>query len=210
MMQLEKIPGPAKAGREAMYSKNGQEFAYRSGAYGYQGSVAFVPKMAVIAGYVKHFGMKRILDIGCGTGAVLHFLDKSIGYIGVDISQTAIRQARKAFGDKSKELFYVADFRKWQCPIQSLGGVIWAGIGFTWTQKGRGGDCNDWLDIVASAGRVLSPDGYMILEAVTEHIRRLEDMLEATHVCVTGCDLDCFQSEESPKRSIRVLRCRNT
>jgi len=208
MMQPEKIPGPAKAGREAIYSKDGQDFAHRSGAYGYQDSVAFVPKMAAIAGYVKHFELASVLDIGCGTGNLLRFLDKSIRYVGVDISPCAISEAKRQFPGRDT-VFLVADFTRWDCADDTFDGVIWAGIDQAWGRKGRGDDRLDWLDIITRADGLLKRGGRLILEAVTEHWMWLAGKLEREFVCVAGCDINCIQSEESPRRFIRVLHRRN-
>lgn len=210
MMALRKVKGPDAEGREAMYYADRQEFAYQQGAYQYLQSIGMVPRLAVIAGYIKALGLTRILDVGCGTGELLAYLHPSVTYIGIDISPTAIATARQHFSDRPQTQFVVADFRQWNGALDQLGsildGVVWAGIGCAWTHKGRGGSANDWAEILALAERPLQSGGYLIFELVTAHWGALERLMGDRYDYETGCDLDCFQSEESPKRSIRVLK----
>jgi SAM-dependent methyltransferase len=203
---LHKIPGPDKEGREAMYYAERQDVAYQQGAYDYLHSIAMVPRMATIAAYIKAFGVTRVLDVGCGTGDLLAYLTPDVAYVGVDIAPTAIHQARERFAQRQNASFYMADFRHWTCPLSDVDGVVWAGIGCTWTHKGRGGSSRDWLDILALAERPLRVDGYLLFELVTAHWPALERLIEGRYAYETGCDIDCFQSAESPKRSIRVLK----
>jgi SAM-dependent methyltransferase/predicted O-methyltransferase YrrM len=203
---LEKIPGPDAAGREAMYYAHRQDEAYRAGAYGYLGSIAMLPRFATIGGYARALGVDRVLDVGCGTGDLVAYLDPTIGYVGVDISPTAIAQARHRFGARPDTAFVAADFRAWDGPPAPVDCVVWAGIGGTWTRRGLRGDPRDWLEVLDAAQRPLAPGGAIVLELVTSHWPTLEGLIEGRYSYEAGCDLDCFQSEESPRRSIRVLR----
>lgn len=189
-----------------MYYVDRQDFAYQRGAYDYLHSIAMVPRMATIASYIKAFGITRVLDVGCGTGDLLSYLDSDVSYIGIDISQTAINIARRRFVDRKNAFFDTADFRHWKDPLTELDGVVWAGISCTWTRKGRGGSSQDWLDILALAEQPLKAGGYIILELVTTHWPSLERIIEGRYEYETGCDINCFQSEESPKRAVRVFR----
>jgi SAM-dependent methyltransferase len=203
---LEKVTGPSRSGREAMYFADRQDNAYRAGAYEYLHSIAMLPRLAVIASYVRAFGLRRILDVGCGTGDLLALLPPDVTYVGVDIAPTAVEAARRRFGERANCSFYCADFRSWRCPVDALDGVVWAGIGVVWTQKGRGGNTRDWLDILQQAEQPLGDDGTLILELVTGHWPTLERLVSGRYRYETGCDVDCFQSEESPRRSIRVFK----
>lgn len=56
-------------------------------------------KMATIAS-VHRLGYRKVLEIGCGLGYFTHFLNIMIPecrFIGMDISETAIRRAKKTF-----------------------------------------------------------------------------------------------------------------
>jgi SAM-dependent methyltransferase len=203
---LRKILGPDKEGREAMYYADRQDFAYQHGAYDYLRSIAMVPRMGAIAAYVKAFGLKTVLDIGCGTGDLLSYLEAHVTYVGIDIAPTAVRLAKERFAGRCNACFYTGDFRRWECPMRDIDGVIWAGIGCAWTRQGRGGNVRDWLEILTVAERLLTRDGYLICELVSTHWPALEKLIAGHYVYEAGCDIHCFQSVESPKRSIRVLK----
>jgi len=203
---LKKIKGPDKVGRDAMYYADRQEFAYQQGAYNYLHSVAMLPRMATLGGYIRSFGITSVLDVGCGAGDLLAYLDADTRYIGVDISATAIDAARQRYAGRADTSFHVADFRQWQPADAAIDAVVWAGIGCAWTHKGRGGSAQDWLEILALAERPLKPDGYLLLELVGAHWPTLERLVAGRYEYETGCDIDCFQSEESAKRSIRVFK----
>jgi SAM-dependent methyltransferase len=55
---------------------------------------------------------KKILDIGCGLGDLIPFLNEKTGgdytYIGIDIAEKLIEDARKNYGSENKS-FYVGD-----------------------------------------------------------------------------------------------------
>lgn len=52
--------------------------------------------------YLKPESGMRVLDIGCGPGDILRFLDPSIDYTGVDLSAVYIEYARKNFGARGR------------------------------------------------------------------------------------------------------------
>jgi cyclopropane fatty-acyl-phospholipid synthase-like methyltransferase len=58
--------------------------------------------------FEKHFSdesIKKVLDIGCGTGVLLEHLNDSIEYHGVDMEESYIQHAQEKYGDRGK--FYV-------------------------------------------------------------------------------------------------------
>jgi len=54
----------------------------------------------LVSEYVRPKAGDRILDIGCGPGAVIPYLPR-VEYIGFDISQKYISAARASFGDRA-------------------------------------------------------------------------------------------------------------
>jgi SAM-dependent methyltransferase len=206
MSQLTKIKGPDAVGREAMYYADKQDFAYQRGSYDYLDSIAFVPKMASLAGYIKALGVQKVLDIGCGTGPLLPYLDSSTAYVGVDIAPTAIEQAREKYAQRPSTAFFTADLRTWKPPSCDFDCVVWAGVGQAWTKGGRRGSSSDWLDIIRFGESCLIPGGYLMIELVTSHWPALQGLIGERYHYTAGCDLDCFQTEESPKRSIRIFQ----
>lgn len=209
-MEFERIPAPNADGRRAMYFARGQDRAYRTGAYDYLDSIAMTARMASIAAYLHRLDVHSVLDIGCGTAELLAHLDPEIAYLGVDIAPSAIAHAERRFAGRPRTQFHSGDFRDWEPPAEEFDAVVWAGIGFAWTLEGQGGQPADWLGVLAAAEERLRPGGWLIFELVTPHLPILERLVEGRYRPVAGVDLDCFQSEESPRRSIRVVQKRDT
>lgn len=192
--------------RLARYSQDSQDAAYRGGAYDYLESVDLAPRMAIMAAYIHRYEARRVLDVGCGFCDLLNYLDDAVGYIGVDISQAAIDQARERFAGRADTAFHVVDFRDWRPPGESVDAVVWAGIARTWTHAGRKGDFADWLEIVDLAEQPLRPGGIVIFEMVTPHWPELERLIAGRYDYLAGCDLDCLAGSDESRRSIRVFR----
>ena len=195
-------------GQELRYAAETQDEAYRSGAYDFVETLEMSPRMAILAGYIRYLGLRRILDVGCGTGQLLHYLDRDVTYLGIDISPTAIETARANFGDRPETRFYVSGFREWTCPMTDLDCLVWAGIARTWTRAGRHGRFEDWLEILDLAERALRPDAVVILEAVTPHWANLAPLVEGRYIALAECDLDCLKDDHRTQRSVRVFRRR--
>ena len=51
--------------------------------------------------FIKPFANMRILDIGCGTAAILDFLPLDIYYTGYDINTAYINYAQRKYGDRA-------------------------------------------------------------------------------------------------------------
>lgn len=55
-----------------------------------------------VASYVRPHSSSKILDIGCGTGAILPYLPKTAAYVGFDLSSEYIQSAKKRYGDRGE------------------------------------------------------------------------------------------------------------
>lgn len=194
------------AGQALRYAAETQDLAYRSGAYDFVEGLDMAPRMGVLAGYIRHLGLKRILDIGCGTGLLLGQLGRTITYVGIDISPTAIDEARRRHADWPNARFYAASFRDWTCPVRDLDGLVWAGIGRTWTREGRKGRFEDWLEILDRAERWLTPDAVILLEMVAPHWANMAPLIEGRYKPLARCELDHGVDDHRAVRSIRVFR----
>ena len=83
---------------------------YATGQWDRLGTLAELPRYAIIAGYSRFIGAAAsVLDIGCGTGHLLRWLcqDGERHYVGIDISGVAIQQARQCASSQAR--FEVAD-----------------------------------------------------------------------------------------------------
>lgn len=193
-------------GQAARYNAETQDYAYKNGAYDYFLAVDMAPRMATIAAYLRHYEIRSVLDVGCGWADLLNYLDADVTYLGLDISETAIEQARERFAARPGASFYAENFRDWVSPIGALDCVVWAGIGRTWTRDGRKGKFEDWLEILDLAERPLKPDGFMIVEMVSPHWETLESLIDGRYDYKTGCDIDHLRFDHRAKRSIRVFQ----
>lgn len=190
------------------YAAETQDEAYKSGAYDYIDTLDMAPRMAVIAGYVQRLGLGSILDLGCGTAALVEHLAPGISYLGVDISPTAIETARARHAERPNTRFHAASFRDWSCPASGLEGLVWAGIARTWTRDGRRGRFEDWLEILDLAETALASDAAIILEMVAPHWDNLAPLIEGRYDYLTGCDVDTLEDDHRAVRAIRVFRRR--
>ncbi|CAB3709341.1 class I SAM-dependent methyltransferase [Paraburkholderia rhynchosiae] len=71
---------------------------YDSGAWDFLSTTKEVGRYSVILGYCLHFKpAARILDVGCGTGILAHWLSSAAisSYLGIDLSAAAIEKARQ-------------------------------------------------------------------------------------------------------------------
>lgn len=195
-------------GQALRYAAETQDLAYRSGAYDFVETLDMVPRMAILAGYIVRLNLTRILDIGCGTGLLLEHLPGDVAYAGIDISPTAVEMARRRFAARPNTTFAAASFREWDCPLRPLDGVVWAGIGRTWTRDGRKGQFSDWLDILERAEGWMTDDATILFELVVPHWENLKPLVEERYDYVTGCDLDCLQDDHRAVRAVRVFRRR--
>lgn len=57
--------------------------------------------------YIRPTSGSRLLDVGCGTGAVVPYLPRDIDLLGIDISERYIRAATERYGDRG--VFRCAD-----------------------------------------------------------------------------------------------------
>ena len=201
--QSERAIDPGQALR---YAAETQDQAYRSGAYDFVEGLDMAPRMGVLAGFIRHLGLGRILDLGCGTGLLLSQLERHVSYVGIDISPTAIGEAERRHGAWPNASFHAASFREWTCPLRDLDCLVWAGIGRTWTRDGRKGRFEDWLDILARAEPWLAPDAVVILEMVAPHWANMAPLVEGRYTPLARCDLDYGVDDHRALRAVRVFR----
>jgi len=194
------------AGMAVRYSEYTQDQAYREGAYDLVEGLDMAPRMGVLASYIRHLGLKRVLDVGCGTGLLLGHLDRQVGYVGMDVSPTAIEMARQRHTAWPNASFHTATFREWNPPEKDFDGLVWAGIGRTWTRDGRKGRFEDWLDILDRAEPWLTPNAIIVLEMVTPHWGSLAPLIEGRYAPIASCDVDYGLDDHRAVRAVRVFQ----
>jgi 2-polyprenyl-3-methyl-5-hydroxy-6-metoxy-1,4-benzoquinol methylase len=95
---------PAEGGKQRFDAE------YASGQWNYLRSTSELPRFGIVAAYCQHYGDGgALLDIGCGEGLLRERLCHTAfsQYVGVDLSEEAIRLAAKIADEKTQ--FYVAD-----------------------------------------------------------------------------------------------------
>lgn len=197
-------------GQALRYSAETQDEAYKTGAYDIIESLDFSARIAVQAGYVIHQQARSVLDIGCGTGELLKYLNTDIRYVGMDISPTAIAVAKERYSSYPHADFFAANFREWESPDNEYDCIVWAGIGRTWTRGGRQGDKRDWLDILLSLNHYLAKEGVFIIEATKDHWPKLSQLIAADYTILAGNDVDCLVNDHRAVRSTRVIKPRSS
>jgi 2-polyprenyl-6-hydroxyphenyl methylase/3-demethylubiquinone-9 3-methyltransferase len=89
---------------------------FAEGKWDYLDEPGEAARYALIAGYVHRLrSATDLLDVGCGTGLLCRYLDQSrVSYSGIDLSPTAIDQARERFPNAK---FSVADVAQYEPPL---------------------------------------------------------------------------------------------
>jgi SAM-dependent methyltransferase len=64
-------------------------------------------KRRFVDGFVRARSGDRVLDLGCGTGALLGYLPDDVEYVGVDVDAGYVEAAQKRYGERAT--FVVAD-----------------------------------------------------------------------------------------------------
>lgn len=111
----------------------------------------------------------RVLEIGCGTGALLRALDDEgvldFG-IGVDISSGMLNQARKRGRHRSRLRFTAVDGPQLDLPDDHVDAVI-CFLSFRYL---------DWDPVMAEIRRVLAPGGQLWVVDMVEHPIRVREL----------------------------------
>ncbi len=84
---------------------------YARGSWDYLRSVAELARYSVIAGYCRHHNPEvSVCDVGCGEGILERVLCPAYSrYLGIDVSDAAIRRARAVTGRPAAASFECAD-----------------------------------------------------------------------------------------------------
>jgi len=86
------------------------ERLFESGSYDRLDSIPERARYSLIVGQCDVLGVRSILDVGCGQGVLAKRLNRVTydRYVGIDISQTAIAQARRELPDP-RNTYLVSD-----------------------------------------------------------------------------------------------------
>lgn len=82
-------------------------------------------KANFVAKHVQPKHGDRILDLGCGTGAILELLPPGVEYVGVELDRAYVHRARMRFGDRAT--FVCSDLASYE-PASTFDIVIAYGV----------------------------------------------------------------------------------
>ena len=77
---------------------------------------------------LPHDARSSILDVGCGTGDALKYLDRFDSYLGVDTDEVAIAAAKKRWGHKPNVRFETRTLRAEDIAELAPTGVVLSGV----------------------------------------------------------------------------------
>jgi SAM-dependent methyltransferase len=161
-----------------------QDEAFLKGAYAYLSNTALTARYSVISGIIEEHDCDRILDIGCYTGGLRASLNRHRAYHGIDISAHAILEARKNYSHIERTSFTVGDVRTVRLLEDNFTCVVWAGIGFGYSQT----DNQSFVDLFDKTCEFCSEDGILIFECIEgyswiqTHIERVSKILNVLQV----------------------------
>ncbi|GEM_PF-1178633 len=115
-----------------------------------------VDKIETLTRLGVDFKNKRVLDIGCGEGTALFFLEKQfdITGVGIDISDRVIAGNKQRAGISSKLEFFIGDHKSLDCPSNEFDIVLSWGV----VEHSK-----EYIQALAEARRVLKKDGILVL-----------------------------------------------
>lgn len=165
---------------------------YAQGRWDYLDDLGEAPRYALVAGYVHRRGGEiNLLDVGCGSGILLKYLDQSrVRYCGIDLSPTAVEQAKNRFPN--------ADFRT--CRIEDYWSATSCFDVIVFNEVLP--HVEDPLGSLARYSSYLTARGIMVISTYrnVQHSNEdlfaslLEDALKTEQfVAVTGCELATFE-----------------
>ncbi|OOG87563.1 hypothetical protein B0E42_08260 [Pseudomonas sp. A25(2017)] len=161
-----------------------QDEAFLKGAYAYLSNTALTARYSVISGIIEEYDCDRILDVGCYTGGLRASLNRHRAYHGIDISTHAILDARKNYSNFERTRFTVGDVRTVRFLEESFTCVVWAGIGFGYSQT----DNQSFTDLFDKTCEFCSEEGILIFECIEgyswiqAHIERVSKILNVLQV----------------------------
>jgi len=117
---------------------------------------------------------KRILDVGCGEGLILDFLQGYESYLGVDFSEVALQAASKRAD--AKTVFVQAEAESF-VPAGEFDAIIFNECLYCFAEP---------LEVARHYGRFLRGDGVMVVSLFvkTERVKRLGEELSKRYEVV--------------------------
>lgn len=178
-----------------------QDEAHTSGAYGYLSDATLATRYSVISGLIEQYDCPGVLDIGCYVGGLRGAINRNRAYHGIDISENAIKDAIARYGDYERTTFSVGDIRSESAKLPQYPCVVWAGIGFGYSDK----DNRSFADLFKKAWDLCSDNGVLIFECIEDYAW-VQTHIEATSKLLTTFHVTYSLASVHNRRAVFVAR----
>jgi SAM-dependent methyltransferase len=178
-----------------------QDEAHTKGAYDYLSDNTLAARYSVISGLIEQYDCDSVLDIGCYVGGLRGAINRNRGYHGIDISAHAIKDAVARYGDYERTRFSVGDIRSEAVKLAQYPCVVWAGIGFGYSDK----DSKSFADLFQKAWELCSDDGLLIFECIEDYAW-VQSHIEATSRLLTAFHVTYSLASVHNRRAVFVAR----
>ena len=175
-----------------------RKYDWASGGYDYLQAFGMSPRNAAIAGYIVAAGKQPcvILDVACGLCPVLPFLPENFSsrYVAFDNSQYV--QEHLPYQERAHFEFYQLSFEQFSTDKRFIPGsfdfVLYLGMY---------GGYDFYAEILGKLLPYTKPDGYVILEAIDDHITDVLSVMRGKYPGyreIASCSLQIHNGTMSP------------
>ncbi len=178
-----------------------QDEAHLKGAYAYLSDTALTARYSVISGIVEQYNCDSLLDIGCYVGGLRGVINRDRGYHGIDISPSAIKDAEAKYDGFARTRFSVADIRDINLEGRTFPCVVWAGIGFGYSDK----DSQSFSDLFEKACGFCEQNGLLIFECI-ESYAWIQSLIENSSQMLNLLNVTYPYAPVHNKRTVFVAR----
>ena len=201
MARFEKTTLTAKERECLTADPERQGDAHILGAYDYLADEKLAARYAVISGLIEQYDCNIILDIGCYVGGLRGAVNPRRAYHGIDISPNAITEAKEKYSDYSNTKFIVGDIRDNVLPLRQYECVVWAGIGYGYSDK----DNHSFSDLFTKSWELCSAKGILIFECIEDYAW-VRSNIEATSRLLNAFNVTHSLASVHNRRSVFVAR----
>ena len=183
-------------------------YSFYSPWYDYVFGLLLGPGRRQAFNYLRHRPFQKILEIGVGPGSTLEFYPPTSQVVGIDISASMIKQARKKaerLNSGNRYEFHVMDALNLEFPDNSFDVVLAAYVITTVSDPVR--VCEEMLRVVKPGGQIIAINHSRCQNGT--HWGRIEDILAPLFVRIGfTTDLDVIRvMEDSGMVLEQAVRC---
>jgi len=183
-------------------------YSFYSPWYDYVFGLLLGPGRRQAFNYLRHRPYQKILEIGVGPGSTLEFYPPTSQVVGIDISASMIKQARKKaerLNSGNRYEFHVMDALNLEFPDNSFDVVLAAYVITTVSDPVR--VCQEMLRVVKPGGQIIAINHSRCQNGT--HWGRIEDILAPVFVRIGfTTDLDVIRVMEDTGMVLeQAVRC---